>query len=193
MTQVCLNEGPCLPLEPEEHPSPSLPTPESQHQPLPGASRLPPSSWSQLPCWRGRGEWVPGAGEGRRPPPEWDPTLAPFPGTDLQEVTASSRDQRELLWAWQGWRDAMGHQLRSTFERYVQLRGSTVKPLPRPTPTSQPSRGPTRYCVGLRAMLGRAKQSLQRGRVVVGPGDGNPEPCRWGRPGGSLIVWFHKR
>eukprot|EP00071_Canis_lupus_P044971 XP_022278528.1 angiotensin-converting enzyme-like protein Ace3 isoform X1 [Canis lupus familiaris] len=56
MAQVCLNEGPCMPLEP-----------------------------------------------------------------DLQEVMATSRDQKELLWAWQGWRDAVGRQLRITFERYVQL------------------------------------------------------------------------
>ncbi|XP_059734555.1 angiotensin-converting enzyme-like protein Ace3 isoform X2 [Bos taurus] len=56
MAQVCLNEGPCLPLEP-----------------------------------------------------------------DLEEVMATSRDQKELLWAWQGWRDAVGRQLRMTFERYVQL------------------------------------------------------------------------
>lgn len=48
------------------------------------------------------------------------PTLA-FLGTDLQEVMATSRDQKELLWAWQGWRDAVGRQLRITFERYVQL------------------------------------------------------------------------
>ena len=53
-------------------------------------------------------------------PPEWV-ALASFLGTGLQEVTATSRDQKELLWAWQGWRDAMGRQLRSTFERYVQL------------------------------------------------------------------------
>ncbi|XP_030892312.1 angiotensin-converting enzyme-like protein Ace3 [Leptonychotes weddellii] len=62
MAQVCLNEGPCLPLEP-----------------------------------------------------------------DLQEVMATSRDQKELLWAWQGWRDAVGRQLRITFERYVQLSNKAAK------------------------------------------------------------------
>ncbi|KAF4012729.1 hypothetical protein G4228_002986 [Cervus hanglu yarkandensis] len=62
MAQVCLNEGPCLPLEP-----------------------------------------------------------------DLEEVMATSRDQKELLWAWQGWRDAVGRQLRMTFERYVQLSNKAAK------------------------------------------------------------------
>ncbi|XP_025746074.1 LOW QUALITY PROTEIN: angiotensin-converting enzyme-like protein Ace3 [Callorhinus ursinus] len=62
MAQVCLSEGPCLPLEP-----------------------------------------------------------------DLQEVMATSRDQKELLWAWQGWRDAVGRQLRITFERYVQLSNKAAK------------------------------------------------------------------
>ncbi|KAM9046228.1 LOW QUALITY PROTEIN: angiotensin-converting enzyme-like protein Ace3 [Megaptera novaeangliae] len=47
------------------------------------------------------------------------PCLPLEPG--LQEVTATSWDQKELLWAWQGWWDAMGLQPRSTFERYVQL------------------------------------------------------------------------
>ncbi|XP_049717325.1 angiotensin-converting enzyme-like protein Ace3 [Elephas maximus indicus] len=40
---------------------------------------------------------------------------------DLEEVMATSRDQKELLWAWQGWRDAAGRPLRTFFERYVQL------------------------------------------------------------------------
>uniref|UniRef100_A0A8C6G0I9 Angiotensin-converting enzyme n=1 Tax=Moschus moschiferus TaxID=68415 RepID=A0A8C6G0I9_MOSMO len=62
MAQVCLNEGPCLPLEP-----------------------------------------------------------------DLEEVMATSRDEKELLWAWQGWRDAVGRQLRMTFERYVQLSNKAAK------------------------------------------------------------------
>ncbi|XP_045746145.2 angiotensin-converting enzyme-like protein Ace3 [Mirounga angustirostris] len=62
MAQVCLNEGPCLPLEP-----------------------------------------------------------------DLQEVMATSRDPKELLWAWQGWRDAVGRQLRITIERYVQLSNKAAK------------------------------------------------------------------
>uniref|UniRef100_A0A8C3WTT6 Angiotensin-converting enzyme n=1 Tax=Catagonus wagneri TaxID=51154 RepID=A0A8C3WTT6_9CETA len=62
MAQVCLSEGPCLPLEP-----------------------------------------------------------------DLEEIMATSRDQEELLWAWQGWRDAVGLQVRMTFERYVQLSNKAAK------------------------------------------------------------------
>ncbi|XP_006146875.1 angiotensin-converting enzyme-like protein Ace3 [Tupaia chinensis] len=56
MAQVCLNEGPCMSLEPE-----------------------------------------------------------------LEDIMANSRDQKELLWAWQGWRDAVGRLIRTSFERYVQL------------------------------------------------------------------------
>ncbi|XP_028636529.1 angiotensin-converting enzyme-like protein Ace3 [Grammomys surdaster] len=40
---------------------------------------------------------------------------------DLEEVMATSRDPKELLWAWQGWRDAVGRQLRPIFEDYVHL------------------------------------------------------------------------
>uniref|UniRef100_A0A7N5KD44 Angiotensin-converting enzyme n=1 Tax=Ailuropoda melanoleuca TaxID=9646 RepID=A0A7N5KD44_AILME len=48
-------------------------------------------------------------------------------GIDLQEIMVTSRDQKELLWAWQGWRNAVGHQLRITFERYVQLSNKAAK------------------------------------------------------------------
>ncbi|XP_023569866.1 angiotensin-converting enzyme-like protein Ace3 isoform X2 [Octodon degus] len=40
---------------------------------------------------------------------------------DLEEIMATSRDQKELLWAWEGWRDAVGRQLRPIFWHYVQL------------------------------------------------------------------------
>ncbi|KAM6174547.1 angiotensin-converting enzyme [Erethizon dorsatum] len=40
---------------------------------------------------------------------------------DLEEIMATSRDQKELLWAWEGWRDSVGRQLRPIFWRYVQL------------------------------------------------------------------------
>ncbi|XP_031209746.1 angiotensin-converting enzyme-like protein Ace3 isoform X3 [Mastomys coucha] len=40
---------------------------------------------------------------------------------DLEEIMATSRDQKELLWAWQGWRDVVGRQLRPVFEDYVRL------------------------------------------------------------------------
>ncbi|CAH6776291.1 angiotensin-converting enzyme-like protein Ace3 [Phodopus roborovskii] len=40
---------------------------------------------------------------------------------DLQEIMAKSRDQKELVWAWQGWRDAVGRQIRPTFDYYVHL------------------------------------------------------------------------
>lgn len=53
--------------------------------------------------------------------------MAPFPGTDLEEVMATSRDQKELLWAWQGWRDAAGRQLRVAFEHYVHLSNKAAR------------------------------------------------------------------
>ncbi|XP_075415793.1 angiotensin-converting enzyme-like protein Ace3 [Tenrec ecaudatus] len=46
---------------------------------------------------------------------------------DLEELMATSRDQKELLWAWQGWRDATGRPLRTTFERYVQLSNKVAR------------------------------------------------------------------
>lgn len=62
---------------------------------------------------------------------------APFLGPDLEEIMANSRDQKELVWAWQGWRDAVGRQLRPIYERYVilsnkaaQLNGEQLGPVP---------------------------------------------------------------
>uniref|UniRef100_A0A8C0WFX6 Angiotensin-converting enzyme n=1 Tax=Castor canadensis TaxID=51338 RepID=A0A8C0WFX6_CASCN len=46
---------------------------------------------------------------------------------DLEEIMATSRDRKELLWAWQGWRDAVGRQLRPIFGRYVQLSNKAAR------------------------------------------------------------------
>nr|XP_021489952.1 angiotensin-converting enzyme-like [Meriones unguiculatus] len=40
---------------------------------------------------------------------------------DLEEIMATSRDRKELLWAWQSWHDSVGRQLRSAYEYYVLL------------------------------------------------------------------------
>ncbi|XP_041734342.1 angiotensin-converting enzyme-like isoform X1 [Coregonus clupeaformis] len=40
---------------------------------------------------------------------------------DLQKIMAESRDYNELLFVWQGWRNASGRELRQDFKRYVQL------------------------------------------------------------------------
>ncbi|KAL0984278.1 hypothetical protein UPYG_G00139350 [Umbra pygmaea] len=40
---------------------------------------------------------------------------------DLQKIMAESRDYNELLFAWQGWRNVSGRQLRQDYKRYVQL------------------------------------------------------------------------
>jgi hypothetical protein len=53
--------------------------------------------------------------------------VVPILGTDLEEIMATSRDRKELLWAWQGWRDAVGRQLRPIFGRYVQLSNKAAR------------------------------------------------------------------
>lgn len=127
------------------------------------------------------------------------PTLA-FLGTDLQEVMATSRDQKELLWAWQGWRDAVGRQLRITFERYVQLSNKaanlngealtlpppSLKP-PKPLPPTHPAH-PVQMAHST-GLGGKAKQSLQGVKAVVGPGDGDPEPCSWEKQRWLIHHW----
>ncbi|KAA0725565.1 Angiotensin-converting enzyme [Triplophysa tibetana] len=40
---------------------------------------------------------------------------------DLNKIMAQSRDYDELLFAWQGWRNASGRELRSSYKRYVEL------------------------------------------------------------------------
>uniref|UniRef100_A0A673VXS9 Angiotensin-converting enzyme n=1 Tax=Salmo trutta TaxID=8032 RepID=A0A673VXS9_SALTR len=40
---------------------------------------------------------------------------------DLQKIMAESRDYNELLFTWQGWRNASGRELRQDYKRYVQL------------------------------------------------------------------------
>ncbi|XP_030856345.1 angiotensin-converting enzyme-like [Strongylocentrotus purpuratus] len=56
-----------------------------------------------------------------------------FPGTprtshhclpmepDLKDLMAKSRDANELLWAWQGWRDAVGRPMKDLYAIYVNL------------------------------------------------------------------------
>lgn len=95
--EVCLDEGPCLPMEPGEQPSPA----------------------SDLNCVsllvKEHLGWVRVEVGGYGMP------CGSYLGTDLEEIMATSRDQKELLWAWQGWRDAVGRQLRPIFEDYVHL------------------------------------------------------------------------
>lgn len=95
--EVCLDEGPCLPLEPGEQLSPA---PDLNWVPLLMKDHL---GWVRVEV-----------GEFRMP-------CGSYLGTDLEEIMATSRDQKELLWAWQGWRDVVGRQLRPVFEDYVRL------------------------------------------------------------------------
>lgn len=39
---------------------------------------------------------------------------------------ATSRDYDELLWAWQGWRDAVGLSAREDYELYVELKNEAA-------------------------------------------------------------------
>lgn len=41
--------------------------------------------------------------------------------SDLQKIMAESRDYDELLFAWKGWRDSAGKELRQDYKRYVEL------------------------------------------------------------------------
>lgn len=41
--------------------------------------------------------------------------------SDLTDIMATSRDYDELLFAWKGWRDASGKQIKSDYKRYVEL------------------------------------------------------------------------
>lgn len=118
----------------------------------------------------------------------WVPPWLLSLGIDLQEIMATSRDQKELLWAWQGWRDAVGRQLRITFERYVQLSNKAAK-LNGEAPTPFP--GQPSLCRWHRAQAagGRAKLTLQRVKAVVGPRDGDPEPCSWGKQRCFIHHW----
>lgn len=40
---------------------------------------------------------------------------------DLNKIMSESRDYDELLFAWQGWRNASGRELRQSYKRYVEL------------------------------------------------------------------------
>uniref|UniRef100_A0A8B9KXM6 Angiotensin-converting enzyme n=1 Tax=Astyanax mexicanus TaxID=7994 RepID=A0A8B9KXM6_ASTMX len=44
-----------------------------------------------------------------------------FFSLDLNKIMAESRDYDELLFAWQGWRNASGRELRQSYVRYVEL------------------------------------------------------------------------
>ncbi|XP_075436513.1 angiotensin-converting enzyme [Ascaphus truei] len=46
---------------------------------------------------------------------------------DLSEILAKSRDYDELLFAWKGWRDSSGKQIRSKFMRYVELSNKAAR------------------------------------------------------------------
>uniref|UniRef100_A0A672PYM2 Angiotensin-converting enzyme n=1 Tax=Sinocyclocheilus grahami TaxID=75366 RepID=A0A672PYM2_SINGR len=46
---------------------------------------------------------------------------------DLNKIMAESRDYDELLFAWLGWRNASGRELRSSYKRYVELANLAAK------------------------------------------------------------------
>lgn len=46
---------------------------------------------------------------------------------DLNKIMAESRDYDELLFAWQGWRNASGRELRNSYKRYVELANLAAK------------------------------------------------------------------
>uniref|UniRef100_A0A673G0M1 Angiotensin-converting enzyme n=1 Tax=Sinocyclocheilus rhinocerous TaxID=307959 RepID=A0A673G0M1_9TELE len=46
---------------------------------------------------------------------------------NLNKIMAESRDYDELLFAWQGWRNASGRELRNSYKRYVELANLAAK------------------------------------------------------------------
>ncbi|XP_072173958.1 angiotensin-converting enzyme-like protein Ace3 [Diadema setosum] len=45
----------------------------------------------------------------------------------LQHIMATSRNEKELLWAWRGWHDAVGHPMRALYTKYVDLSNIAAK------------------------------------------------------------------
>ena len=41
--------------------------------------------------------------------------------SDLYEIMATSQDYNELIWAWEGWRDTCGPEMKPMYPRYVEL------------------------------------------------------------------------
>ena len=46
---------------------------------------------------------------------------------ELIKIMAESRDPDELLWAWDGWRNAAGRPIRNSFKKYMELLHIGVK------------------------------------------------------------------
>ncbi|XP_071942842.1 angiotensin-converting enzyme-like [Antedon mediterranea] len=46
---------------------------------------------------------------------------------DLESIMADSRDYDELLWAWKGWRDAVGPPIGELYPQYVELRNIAAR------------------------------------------------------------------
>lgn len=93
---------------------------------------------------------------------------------------ATSRDQKELLWAWQGWRDAVGRMLRDIFEDYVRLSNEAAKLNGEAPHLASAARADcTWHGSQVEALEGRGRGS--HGKAIVEPAAGNPEPCSWGQ------------
>ncbi|XP_043859220.1 angiotensin-converting enzyme-like protein Ace3 [Dromiciops gliroides] len=57
--------------------------------------------------------------------PDGKPCLSLEPG--LLDLMASSRNYDELLWAWKGWRDSVGQEIRPLYSRYVELSNKAAR------------------------------------------------------------------
>ncbi|XP_077996681.1 angiotensin-converting enzyme-like [Glandiceps talaboti] len=55
-------------------------------------------------------------------PGDPDPENTCYPlDPDLYEIMATSQDYNELIWAWEGWRDTCGPEMKPMYPRYVEL------------------------------------------------------------------------
>lgn len=182
--QVCLNEGPCMPLEPGECPSPALtPLPPTQlYQPPP---RAPPNSHPPpCPCVSLFGGWElsrvgeDGKQEGVRVPPwllfraQTSKKSWPPPGT-RRSCCGPGRAGGMLRGV------SSVSPLSTTCTSATRLQGSMVRPPPhthtpgQPHPSRQHTHGSQ-----INAPEG-CSRVFRAGRAVAGPGGGNPETCRW--------------
>lgn len=99
--------------------------------------------------------------------------VAPILGVDLEEIMATSRDHKELLWAWQRWRDAVGRQIRPVFEHYVHLSNKAAQyngeQAGHHVSGQWPGKERSLCCRGCRPQQNGCGWGRQRGR----------EPCNW--------------
>lgn len=102
---------------------------------------------------------------------------------------ATSRNQKELLWAWQGWRDAVGRTVRVNFDHYVELSNKAARLNGEAPHLASPA------CADCTWHKFQIRASAGHSRVVRGEGSSRTwiwEPAAGQSKDGSVIALFHK-